>query len=58
MLGDDAVIVDRVEKDGQAISAKSVRRLLSEGKFDEAVKLVPIGCRAIFSMLVRSKYGN
>lgn len=58
VLGDSCEIVDRTEKDGRVISAKTVRALISEGKFDEAASLVPTSCRAVFSMLIRSKYGN
>ena len=58
VLGDAAEIIERVKKDGETVSAKSVRRLISEGKYNEAVSLVPTACRAVFSMLIRSKYGS
>ena len=47
-----------MRRDGEVISAKSVRRLISEGRLNEAISLVPVSCRAVFSMIIRSKYGN
>lgn len=58
VLGDGAEVVDRVEKDGRKISAKTVRALIAEGRFDEALSLVPTSCRAVLSMLIRTKYGD
>ena len=56
VLGECAEVVDRVKKDGCVISAKTVRALISEGKYDEAISLVPTSCRTVFSMILRSKY--
>lgn len=58
VLGDGAEVVDRVEKDGSVISAKTVRALIAERQYDEALSLIPVSCRAVFSMILRSKYGS
>ena len=57
VLGEGAEIVKRVEKNGKAVSAKTVRALINDGKYDEALSLVPTSCRAVLSMVIRSKYG-
>jgi len=41
ILGSDLVLVDRLTQDGNVVSASNVRKLLSEGKLNEALDLCP-----------------
>jgi [citrate (pro-3S)-lyase] ligase len=58
VLADKAEFVERFEKDGKTVSAKSVRALIKSGKYDEALSLVPVACRAVMSLIINGKYGN
>lgn len=42
-------VIERKEADGRAISATEVRKLLSEGKINEASQLVPVTTAAFFA---------
>ena len=47
VLGDRAEFVDRFSKNGRVISAKEVRKLIEEGKIDEAMNFIPTSNRAV-----------
>ncbi len=55
VLGERAEVVQRFREDGRELSAKEVRRLIEEGKREEALSLVPISCRAVFSLILNGK---
>ena len=53
VLGDKLEIIPRFEENGQVISARAVRKLLAEGKFDEAMQYIPRTNHAIFMLMDR-----
>ncbi len=48
-------IVDRFNENGEEISAKTVRKLLKEGKKDQALQLVPTSNRAVMNLILSGK---
>ena len=55
VLGEQAEVVERFSKDGEVISAKSFRNLIDKGDVDQALKLIPVSCRAVMNMILKSK---
>ena len=55
VLGEQAQVVERFSKDGEQISAKSFRKLVEQGKVEQALELIPVSCRAVMSMILKSK---
>ena len=55
VLGDKLEIVPRFEENGQVISARAVRKMLDEGKFEEAMQYIPRTNHAIFMLMDRFK---
>ena len=64
ILKDDLVIVNRLEENGEAISAKKVRSLFEDGKIEEGLEMCPNECKQVLANLVmiknleRTKYGH
>ena len=55
VLGDQMEVVDRFEKDGVTISAKTVRELIKEGKKEQALSLIPVSCRMVMNLILKGK---
>ena len=55
VLGEKLEIVQRFTKDGEKISAATVRKLLKEGKTEEALAYIPKPCQAVFNMIIGGK---
>ena len=55
VLGDSAEFVDRFTIGGKEISAKEFRRLIKEGKKEEALSLIPTSCIAVMNMVLVGK---
>ncbi len=58
VLGDRAEVVQRFMKNGKTVSAKAVRKLLEDKKYEEALLYIPTPCRAVFSMIIGEKYAR
>ncbi len=55
VLGKSAQVVERFAQDGKILSAKSVRALIDNGQTEEALKMLPLSCRAIMRLILGSK---
>jgi [citrate (pro-3S)-lyase] ligase len=55
VLGDKAEIIDRFSKNDKVISAKKVRKLIEEGKIDEAMNFIPTSNRSVMKMILSTK---
>ena len=55
VLGDKLVIVNRFTYDEEIISASSVRALIIEHKYDEALKFIPNGAKTLFYSIAKTK---
>ncbi len=55
VLGDKVEEIARVQDGGEPISAKRVRKLVSEGNYAEACKYIPTACLGLFLASSRSK---
>ena len=55
VLGDKAEIVDRFTKKDKVISAKAFRKLIEEGKTNEAMNFIPASNRAVMNLILSSK---
>lgn len=54
-LGDGIEEIVRYERDGAPISASRVRKLLAEGRIEDALELVPEANRALFRAIAEAK---
>ena len=55
VLGDKAEIVDRFPKNEKVVSAKEVRRLIEEGKTDEAMQFIPTSNKSVMNLILSNK---
>ena len=55
VLGNRLEVITRFEENGQVISARAVRKLLAEGKLDEALQYIPRTNHPIFLLMDRYK---
>ena len=58
ILKDDLVLINRLEENGEVISAKRVRALFSDGKIQEAISYCPNECKMVLYGIASMKYGN
>lgn len=55
VLGEKLVEIDRYKHNEEIISASSVRKLIKEGKIEEALEYVPRGARTLFYAIAKNK---
>lgn len=55
VLGDKAEIIDRFSKNDKVISAKKFRKLIEEGKIDEAMNFIPTSNKTVMKMILSTK---
>lgn len=58
ILEDKLEIVDRLKINDKVVSASNVRRLLSEGKIEEALEFIPNTNKTFFRLMALGKYGR
>ena len=56
ILDESLVLVDRIDLNGEIISASHVRTLLKEQKIQEALSFIPKECQSVFKLLAYGKY--
>ena len=55
ILGEKLVEVERYKYNDKVISASSVRKLIEEGKIEEAIEYIPMGARTLFYAIAKNK---
>lgn len=58
VLKDKLIIIDRLKQNNEIVSASTVRKLLKENNFEEAIKYIPKEIASILKSIVSSIYGN
>ena len=58
VLADKLEIIERIKEDGDIVSAKRVRRLFEEQRFEEALKYCPNECYLVLKSIAMVKYGS
>lgn len=58
VLGDKLEIIERIKEDGNIVSAKRVRKLFEEQKYEEALKYCPNECYLVLKSIAMVKYGS
>ena len=55
VLGDKLEIVERLQQDGETVSASTVRKWLKDGETQKAISFIPKPCQAVFQMIIGGK---
>ncbi len=55
VLGEQMEVVDRFLIDGEEISAKTFRQLIKENQIEKALQLIPVSCRMVMNLILKSK---
>ena len=58
VLDDKLEIIERIKEDGDVVSAKRVRKLFEEQRFEEALKYCPNECYLVLKSIAMVKYGS